>query len=417
MRMFKLLATIILPLFLAGCWGSRESDEIAYVMAIGIDKGKKGNLMVTFQIANPKVIAGITGGGGGGGGGNGGGNVEPFLYVSTHAPLPIAAFHLVNATQSREISLLHTKAFIFSEELAREGLKGYLNPLNRYRETRGTSFVFISRGRARDFMQKNQPLLEVSPSKQYEMIAQLSNVHGLAPKTNFEQFYHNTKALSIAPTVPLVGVNEKGMATVKPAEPHVLGNYLAGDLPVAGESKVQFIGAAVFSGDRMVGELDGNECRHLLILQGNLQRSFMVLDDPLKQSGHIGLTLYQARKPIVEVSFTEEGPVINVEVFQEPTIVGIASGINYENTKYKPILEKEVTRLIEEKCMELVNRSQNEFRADIFGYGEAAKRHFLTLGDWEKYNWPEVYPNAQVNVKVNVKIRRTGLMLKTSQIK
>lgn len=413
MRMFKLLATIILPLFLAGCWGSRESDEIAYVMAIGIDKGKKGNLMVTFQIANPKVIAGITGGGGGGGGGN----VEPFLYVSTHAPLPIAAFHLVNATQSREISLLHTKAFIFSEELAREGLKGYLNPLNRYRETRGTSFVFISRGRARDFMQKNQPLLEVSPSKQYEMIAQLSNVHGLAPKTNFEQFYHNTKALSIAPTVPLVGVNEKGMATVKPAEPHVLGNYLAGDLPVAGESKVQFIGAAVFSGDRMVGELDGNECRHLLILQGNLQRSFMVLDDPLKQSGHIGLTLYQARKPIVEVSFTEEGPVINVEVFQEPTIVGIASGINYENTKYKPILEKEVTRLIEEKCMELVNRSQNEFRADIFGYGEAAKRHFLTLGDWEKYNWPEVYPNAQVNVKVNVKIRRTGLMLKTSQIK
>ncbi|MFZ5648872.1 MAG: Ger(x)C family spore germination protein [Bacillota bacterium] len=411
MRAVKLLTVMVFTFFLAGCWGSRESDEIAYVMAMGFDKGEKGNITVTFQIANPKVIAGMSGGGGGGVGGDS--QNKPFLFSTTEALSPIAAFNLLNAIQSREISLLHTKAFIFSEELAREGLAGYLNPLNRYRETRGTSFVFISRGKARNFMQKNQPLLEVSPSKQYEMIADLTNLHGMAPHTQFREFYQHTKSLSIDPTVPLVGINETGLGTVKRAKPHVLGDYLAGDFPAAGESKAQIIGTAVFRNDRMVGELTGDESMHMLILQGRLQRSLMVLDDPLKPGNHIGLMLHQSRSPVVKVSFADEVPAINVEVFQEPSIVGISSGVNYEEPKIKATLEKLLSDIITQRCNALINRSQNEFRSDIFGFGEYAKRHFLTLDKWQKYNWPENYIYARVNVKTNVKIRRTGLQLKT----
>ncbi|MCL5935391.1 MAG: hypothetical protein M1543_02730 [Firmicutes bacterium] len=65
MRAVKLAASVILILMLAGCWGSLETDEVAYVMAMGFDKGPGNSLVVTFQIANPKAISGLAGVGGG----------------------------------------------------------------------------------------------------------------------------------------------------------------------------------------------------------------------------------------------------------------------------------------------------------------------------------------------------------------
>ena len=63
----------------------------------------------------------------------------------------------------------------------------------------------------------------------------------------FKQLYHNTKALSIAPMVPLVGVNEKGMGTVNQSKPHMFGDYLAGDPPAGGRVKPNLQGRR-FSG-------------------------------------------------------------------------------------------------------------------------------------------------------------------------
>lgn len=407
MKAARIMAGLTVLLLLSGCWGSQETDQTAFVLAMGFDKGEKGNSMFTFQIANPKVIAGAAGGGG-----SGGSQEKPYVYTTIEAPLPIAAYHLLNTVRSRDISLLHNKVFIFSEEVAREGLIKYMQPLNRFRETRGTAFVFICRGKAKDFMEKDKPELDVSPAKHYEMVAGLTRVHGLAPSSHFYNFYESSKIHSGEAAVPLVGINEKGLGAEKKYQVDSLGNYLAGELPASG-SAVQFLGTAVFSGDKMVGTLTGDESRYLLMLRGEMSQSFLVLSDPQKPGSFIGLTLQQARPPIIKAAVKGEAPVIDVELFQEPSIVGIPSGVNYEHPKLKKILEKDIAGLITEKCNALVSRTQEEFGTDIFGFGQYAKRNYFTVGEWDKYNWHEQYPYARVNVKANVKIRRTGLQMKT----
>jgi spore germination protein KC len=70
----------------------------------------------------------------------------------------------------------------------------------------------------------------------------------------------------------------------------------------------------------------------------------------------------------------------------------------------KGIIDKTI-----DKCKEL--------NVDVFGSGEKAVKHFLTIQEWEEYNWLSRFKDAEVNTKVEFTIRRTGTILKTSPIK
>lgn len=408
MRAVRVVALLLVILVLQGCWGNRETDEIAYVLVMGFDKGPGQNVIVTFQIANPKAIAGVIGGGGGGGGADS----KPLITDSTVAILPIGAFKLLNVERSREISLLHTTAFIFSEEVARQGLAPLLNPLERYRETRGTAFVFVCRGKAREFIKKNQPILEINPSKQYELLDRTSMLHGLTPVTQFSEFYSRTKSMAVNPVAPLAAVGRKSTDLKEPPPKNRLGHYLAGEMPSDGEH-IQFLGAAVFRGDRMVGELTGDETRYLNMITGKMKESFIIIEDPLRKGHSVGVTLRQARSPGVKVNIEGDRPEIRIDIYQEPEIVGISSGVNYESTKLKPVLEEALEKIISERCRRLASLAQEEFRSDIFGLGRYARMKFLTLGQWREFSWEDVFPAAAVDIQVHVKIRRTGLMFET----
>ena len=55
----KRILLLMCALLLTGCSRSAEPNELAYIVAIGIDKGEKTRTYdVTLQIANPMAISG-----------------------------------------------------------------------------------------------------------------------------------------------------------------------------------------------------------------------------------------------------------------------------------------------------------------------------------------------------------------------
>jgi len=413
---FFFLAALTL-LFLTGCFGSRETDETFYVLAMGFDKGEKDNMVVTVSIANPKTIAGMDGGGSAKGEGK---NVV-VQSVETYGPL--TGIEQLGTSTSRHLSLLHTKAYIFSEDMAREGLGSWFSTLSRYYELRATSYVFVCRGKAKDFLEKNQPPLELSPTKQYELIGSLSAAHGLYQNSMFKEFYQDYKSWSIQPSLPLAAIHEGGLETAKPGVveggEQTLGKYVAGEVPITGENKAQFDGTAVFRGDKMVGTLNGEETRFYLMLRGQFENGFLLILDPLvAEPSGIGLSVHQARSPKYATRFNEDGSVtVDVDIYLEADLAAMLSGINYESPGNKPILEEAFSENIREGCQKLIERTQEEFKSDIFGFGEQVKGHFWTVQSWRNFDWLQKYPEAQVNVTVHTRIRRTGLQLKTTQVK
>jgi len=404
---FLLIAFTLLSL--TGCWGARETDEIAYALAVGFDKGEKDNLVVTVSVANPMTTAGTTGGDKTDG-------TQSVLSVETYAP--IAMTNLINTVIDRRLSLQHAKAFMFSEELAREGLSKWILPLIRYHEVRDTASVFVCRGKARDFIEKNSPFMGMGTAKQFDLIAMLSQEHGLYPHITLNEFYGSLKSESIQASAPLAAVHEGELESAKPGFNKggelSLGKYIAGEIPVVSKDKTQFCGTAVFHRDKMVGYLNGQETRYHLMLMGLFNSGIISILDPLaEEPSFAGFQVRQARGPKYQVNIDQEGNVaINVDIFLESELVAYTGQTVVARLDLKPAFEEALSSYIEQGCNTLLRRTQEEFGSDICGFGHQVKHHFLTIKAWEEFDWLERYPDAQINVAVHSRIRRTGSIMK-----
>lgn len=54
-------------------------------------------------------------------------------------------------------------------------------------------------------------------------------------------------------------------------------------------------------------------------------------------------------------------------------------------------------------------KAQNEFRVDIFGFGDIFHRKYPEEWAKIKHNWNEIFSQADVEIEVKTNIIRTGL--------
>ena len=58
-------------------------------------------------------------------------------------------------------------------------------------------------------------------------------------------------------------------------------------------------------------------------------------------------------------------------------------------------------------------KTSKEFNSDIAGIGKHLASQFLTIQDWENYNWLENYKNTFFSVDVNTNIKSSHLLSET----
>ncbi|MEW6696092.1 MAG: Ger(x)C family spore germination protein [Bacillota bacterium] len=430
---------LVFCLCLTGCWGGRETDEVAIVLAMGIDKAKNKPLEVTVTIAIPGAFAGgVTGGGG-----EGGGAAESFFNTSVQGANVWECVSLLNTYIGREILLEHTRVFIFGEELAREGLNKPLMSLLRNREVRGNSTLYISRGKARNFLEMNMPLLEVSPAKYYELMERSSRLTGLFPQRTLNDFNVILKSQHNSPTAIVVGANHLGenqpqgmqgetqggggqdqqkqqqldeRAAKSPSDNLRGMSYYAGEVPRLGGNQATLMGSAVFRHDKMVGMLTGVETRTMLLLQGEFNISTFVMRDPQHPGDRISLRLRQAKKPDIKMSVQDGRLRIDETIYLEGEYLAISSGENYEEPDKKKLVEAAFNQEMEEIADGLIAKTRNKDWGDIFRWDRYYRKQLRSWQEWENLRWKEIYDEADVHVTFKTNIRRPGLLRKTESI-
>ncbi|MCW2278357.1 Ger(x)C family spore germination protein [Heliophilum fasciatum] len=424
MRRNKIIMVIMLLCLCAavsGCYDRREVEDMAYVIAIGVDIGVNDGVRLSFQ---------LSGGGGaqaqGGAGQKGAGN--PIQAEATNAVYTIDAPSLytglnqINTFSSKQLNLEHAKMIIFSEEIAKSGiLKKYLKSMVRYREIRKISNVVVVKGNAEEFLKANVVVLTGEVSKVTHMILNLEGQRtGFFPVTKLMDFYIATKSNMEDAIIPLGSMNryenmqEPGTGEQPAASSG--GRYVAGELPRRGGQRREFFGTAVFRGAHMVGELNGDETRVLSMVRGDFKQGFFTMLDPQKEKHSIALDVRLNDKPKITVDVRQDPPVIHVRVTLEGDFLSIQSGINYESSELKPVVEEAFAQNIKDLLDQLIKKCQHEYKADIFRFGTEAVTHFSTIGEWEQYEWLKKFTEAQVTTEVSFIVRRTGTILKSTPV-
>jgi Spore germination B3/ GerAC like, C-terminal. len=191
------------------------------------------------------------------------------------------------------------------------------------------------------------------------------------------------------------------------------GDFKAGDIPRTGENKSEIMGLAVFDGDKMVGELDGEETAYYLMVTGEYKNAYWTLPDPMVKGKYVLLNIKQQRSPMKKVSYVNRKPQVSIKLLLESDISSIQSGLNYERDGDKSVLEKSSADFITAGIKKLLDKTAKEFHSDIFGLGSGMRSKFLTLQEFDNFNWKSKYKDSGFNVDVTMKIRRTGLLVRT----
>lgn len=396
---------LLLSLLLGGCWDRREVEETAFVLAVGVDPGERSMYAITFMIAIPSRLAGGEKGGGGK-------EERPYMITTVEAPTVAGALSVVNSLVDRRVSLLHNKVLLIGEDLARISGLSAMDEFVRFRESRRSVFYFVTRAKAADFLRGIQPELEKDPQRFIVEMVNTSRYTGVIPQSSqIENFVRLAHTGYGQPVTLYAGLKEEGdQGEGKPGGEENQSGFKAGELPRRGGPNVEVIGAAAFRRDRMVGVLDGEQTRSLLILQDRFRKGYFSIPDPLDPDLYISLDLRRSRPTTVTVQVDLPEPHLNTQVELEGEILAIQSGRDYTQPELQEILERAVEKDLRQKMLDLIRTSQ-AWESDIVGFGRYVVRTFPTVGAWEAYNWEQKYAEARVDLQVRVSLRRFGLQL------
>jgi spore germination protein KC len=403
---------ILLSSILTGCRDASEVDDNVYAVAIGIDKGVNNKVVLTILYPSYR---------GAKGGESGDSTVRGSNVHSIEAPSVLEGIDLLNMAISRRVSFLHGKMLVISEDLAREGIGDFLSPIAKFRGTRRTLFVVVCKGSALEFIKANRiSAIGGSVTKTIELMLEQSKNTGFFPNTSYHEFYKNILSPYGEASAIYAGVNDTEELDVnlgKREAPLVTQrDFKPGELPRVGTGKREFVGTALFKGDKMVGSFNPYETRYMLMLTNKFEKGFMTIEDEKAPGKAVVLNIRYGRPVQIKGHFDDGKPVIDIALNIEADINSIQSRINYEDLKKVEELNKQLKEEIKEGVEKIIEKTKNEYKTDVFEFGKKFAGYFPTIDEWEKYNWRSHYSEARVNVEVEVNVRRTGHTIDSSPI-
>jgi spore germination protein KC len=394
-----ILLFALIPL-LAGCWDSREIEQRANVLAIGVDwaseeerkgedeishLGKKfpipdeGMIKVTAQIAVPgRIPLGPQ---------QPGGSEKPVLVVKVVGHTFQDAMLNLQQEVADEVFLGHLRIIVLSEEIARLGTARFNDFLRRNPEIRRTASLVVSKESAAKYMNLTPELERIPSLYLADMVDNLSAL-GKFPPSFIGLFWTIYSSKGQDPYLPLLALKEK--------------------------DTIQLNGLAYFHEDKMVGKTNPLEIGVFMAVRGIGRGGYgAFVDVPGKDESVLVRAV--SRKTRTKVSIRNGKPHVSVKIQYESEIDEKESAnIQLSDSSILKKIEKETSKNTKKSIEKLIAKTQKS-NSDIFGFGEhfrAKLPQYWNKNVKTKEKWSEIYENITVDIKVDSHIHRVGMKSK-----
>lgn len=406
-RLFAAILIAVIATSLGGCRYSHEITEMAYAVALGLDKEEDG-IAVSVQFAKPLSISGGSGGESSGGssekGEEDGAKNKNTTVLTVKGKDIFTALTAAENNLSKEINLSHIKLLLFSQDIAQEGIADCVKQFMKSNQFSPNTYTAISLCKAEEYMKTANPSLEINPAKYYTLIFS-NNDNNYMPSTTLRELYFNLSANGEGEVLPVANLsNDESNEKSKSGE----DGYFAGQLSVGGENKADVSGMAILSGGKLKQVLSTKDALYYHMLTGKLREIYILIPSVKEEGEHITLRLTQDKKPKLCADELGETPKLSAKICLMGELVKCPDS-DFNELGIDGLNEL-ASRYIEGQLTDFLENTQNESKADVTGFGEISKMHFSDWNDWTLYNWQDKFINSEFSVTANVNISREGLV-------
>ncbi len=300
---------------------------------------------------------------------------------------------------SKVDSLTHD--VILSEEVAKTNMVDFLDFMDRYREIRNDFNLVIAKGvKAEKILTVLYPFQKISTLKIKRQLNTLEEEWGGDPKVRLKDFVQAlvSKGRSpVAAALTISGHNPTRSSTENMKEPE----------PPA---IVTVPGMAVFADEKFAGYLPLEAVRDYMWTQNKLNQTSLSI--PCTKGKFFNTQIYNST---TRVKAREQNGIPHIQLFikVESILDGTQCGADLSHRSAYLEYEKKTADFIKEEVLGTIKKVQKDFGTDIFGFGD--KMHIQDPAYFNKVSdhWDEEFKHAKIQVKVDARIRRSGLDTKS----
>ncbi len=380
-RILCALMVLGVAIGLGGCAESRQVENQAYILVMGMDLDEDRNIVISAL--SPKISGGSSGESG-----SSGGSGSEYLRLSVRGASYEEALERLNWAVPRTLNLTQLKMIVFSRDLVERANCGDL-----FKEIAKTELLFtaahvvVSAGNAQEFIEAMEPTVGTRLSTDIAASIQHYVRYGIAPDSRLANLYYRTESVYSDPMAIYAVLSEEkapsggggGEGGAQPA------SALAGPMEEVSKAldsdiRTRYLGAAVFSDGAYRGLLDGGETVLANLLSGSLDLFWYSLEGECIKLNTVG-----AAK-------------VKVDTDADPARIEVSARLSVSNQD-RP-LDVEVLRASLRRDLEALIAHAQDMGAEPFGFAEVAARNFATLEQWQDYDWKREFQRAEVQIKL-----------------
>lgn len=367
----------MLPLMLAGCWNNKDLTDINIVSALGIERTEEGKILVTVQVVEPSAIQSTSSGKGKGGGTQ----LKPVFNVSYAGETVFEALRGMLSKVDKKLFLSTVQVLILGENLAREGIDKAIDFFLRDHEVGYKMDVLVAK--------------DASPREILDVETEMESIQGMYIKGTIE----NTVSRGTAMRIMLIDLIKDMGSSGK--------QLVIGQIKKAGQKEVWTEGSAVFRDCKLVGWLDSYETRGYLFATGKVKSAIINIQ---VDRGKVAMEIIGS-KGKVDVQFKNGKPAfltIKVELEANVGEYDVKGKLELPDSLIN--LEKNLSEEVKREIKKALDRTQKDYASDIFGFGSYLHKYHPRYWEKVKGDWNDTFSRLPVNIEVDAKIRRIGLI-------
>lgn len=405
---------------------SHNISNLAYVLALGIDKGENAKLKISAQFAKNTISSE-----------NGSSDSSSNnILTACEADSIFSALNILNSYIGKEINLAHCSVIIFSEEIAKEGLYNEVYSIANNEEIRPSTNFVISNCSAYDYLNNTNPIIEKLTTKYFDTFSITSRFTGYFSNITIGNFFHNLVKGNYDSTAIMGGLNLTARSEENKQDSGnnnssedssdssdtsnrnsssqnfenssnqnvqiTPDNLIAGSSSIVGKRGNENLGLAVFNKDKYCGQLTATETICHLLIANEINTCIFTISNPFNENDSIEVQIIPEKKSKISSNYDNDNFKFVIDLYLNANIIDIEKNLNFEDPEVLEKFATSLTNSLNSKFEKYFKKVSKEYNSDIDKFYLSILKYFPTQDSLNNLDWKQKYMNSEFSCNINI---------------